>query len=62
MKKGKFLTITGLSLIGVIFIAAVFAPFITHLDPTNMILKDRFLFPSLTHPMGTDQNLSLIHI
>ena len=56
MKKGKFLTFFGFSLIVLVFIAAIFAPFFTSLDPTDMILKDRFLTPSWQHPMGTDQN------
>lgn len=54
--KGKALTIMGGSLIGLVTLVAVFAPFLTHFDPTNMVLKDRFLLPSFVHLMGTDQN------
>lgn len=54
--KGRFLTYFGLFLIGLVSFMAVFAPLIASHSPTAMSLKDRFLFPSLVHLMGTDQN------
>ena len=56
MKKGWFLFYTGGALIGFMMVVAILAPFLTGYDPTNMALQDRFLFPSWTHWMGTDQN------
>lgn len=55
-RKGKFLTLTGGLFIGFVAIVAFFAPWLTHFDPTEMILRDRFLRPSFHHLMGTDQN------
>lgn len=54
--QGRFLTIAGLSLIGLVCFTAVFAPWLTSYDPTSMVLRDRFLTPSWLHLMGTDQN------
>ncbi len=54
--KAQFLTLTGGFFISFVAFVALFAPWLTSYDPTEMILQDRFLFPSLTHLMGTDQN------
>lgn len=54
--KGKSLTIIGASLIGFITLVALFAPYLAPFDPTEMVLQNRFQFPSLIHLMGTDQN------
>ncbi len=56
LKKGKFLTLTGAFLIGFVSLVALFAPWITAFDPTEMVLSQRFQFPSMAHLMGTDQN------
>lgn len=56
MKRSNFLTITGIALIALIIIMAVFAPLLTQFDPTNIDLKNRFLTPSIDHLMGTDHN------
>lgn len=55
-RKGKSITLVGLALIGLVFLIAVLAPFLTHYDPRQMVLGDRFQFPSWKHWMGTDQN------
>ena len=54
--KGKFLTYLGGSLIAFVTFVAVLAPFLTSYDPTEMVLRQRFLLPSFLHLMGTDQN------
>lgn len=54
--KGKFLTYFGGGLIALVSLVAIAAPFLTEFDPTAMALRQRFLLPSLTHLMGTDQN------
>lgn len=55
-KKGRALTWMGGGLILGVSILAIIAPLLTNFDPTAMVLKDRFLLPSLQHLMGTDQN------
>ncbi len=54
--KGQFLTLTGGACIGLVALVALLAPWLTSYDPTEMILSQRFLLPSLSHLMGTDQN------
>ena len=56
MNKSRFLIITGLGLIGLVFLAAIAAPFLSAYDPIQMDLKSRFIFPNAAHLMGTDQN------
>lgn len=55
-KKGRFLILAGGLAIGVVSLVALLAPWLTHYNPTHMVLKERFLLPSLMHLMGTDQN------
>lgn len=55
-RKGKFLTLTGGFFIGLVALIALLAPWLTQYDPTEMILRERFLRPSFIHLMGTDQN------
>jgi len=45
----------GLFLIVLFVLGAIFAPVISHYDPTVGILTDRYQSPSLDHLMGTDK-------
>lgn len=55
-KKGASLTLLGGGLIVLVSLIAVFAPWLTSFDPTEMVLSNRFVRPSLQHLMGTDHN------
>lgn len=55
-QNGKSLSYAGGGLIAGVALIAIVAPLITSFDPTEMVLRDRFLLPSLNHWMGTDQN------
>ena len=47
--------IVGLVLIGLLIIAAAFAPLIAHSDPLAQNLAQQAQHPSLAHPFGTDK-------
>lgn len=65
MKKNKSLllykirknpmTILGLSIIVIMALLAIFAPYISSYNPTEMNVLDRFQEPSLKHLFGTDE-------
>src|SRR6202522_3441463 len=44
----------GLVLVGLLALAAIFAPLLTHLDPSSMKVRFRFKPPSAAFPFGTD--------
>jgi peptide/nickel transport system permease protein len=44
----------GLVLVGLLALAATFAPLLTHLDPSSMKVRFRFKPPSAAFPFGTD--------
>ena len=46
--------IVGLVIVVVLIILVVFAPVFTHWNPLKQSVKERFLFPSAQHIMGTD--------
>jgi len=48
------LAATGIVVVLIFILAAIFAPLITPNDPTNIGGFDRYLAPSLAHPFGTD--------
>jgi peptide/nickel transport system permease protein len=45
----------GAAVVGLILLAAVFAPLLTHADPLGQDLARQTLAPSWAHPMGTDK-------
>lgn len=49
------LGLTGLVIVSLIFVAAIFADWIVPYDPIALNIKDRMQGPSLAHLMGTDQ-------
>ena len=49
------LGLTGLVIVSVIFLAAIFADWIVPYDPIALNIKDRMQGPSLSHLLGTDQ-------
>jgi peptide/nickel transport system permease protein len=53
MRKNYFLLI-GLFIIGLVLIASVFAPRISHYDPASQDLRTMLAAPSAQHPLGTD--------
>jgi peptide/nickel transport system permease protein len=52
LRHGSFRT--GALLVAMLVLAAVFAPLITHVDPTAMRIRYRFRPPSMEVPFGTD--------
>jgi peptide/nickel transport system permease protein len=52
LRHGSFRT--GALLVAMLVLAAVFAPLITHVDPTAMRIRYRFRPPSMEFPFGTD--------
>jgi peptide/nickel transport system permease protein len=44
----------GMFVFGLILFAVIFGPMILQLDPTHIDVRARNAFPSLAHPMGTD--------
>lgn len=48
------LVVLGFVVILITVFAAIFAPVLTPHDPYKVKLKDKFLKPSITHPLGTD--------
>lgn len=53
--SSKPLFLLGLTILILMCIMAVFAPFIAPHDPYEQSLKDRFMKPCLEYPLGTDQ-------
>lgn len=51
---GNPLAATGIVVLLIFILAAIFAPLITPNDPTAIGSYDRYLAPSLDHPFGTD--------
>lgn len=49
------MTILGLSIIVIMALLAIFAPYISSYNPTQMNVLDRFQEPSLKHLFGTDE-------
>jgi ABC-type dipeptide/oligopeptide/nickel transport systems, permease components len=49
------MTILGLSIIVIMALLAIFAPYISSYNPTEMNVLDRFQEPSLKHLFGTDE-------
>jgi peptide/nickel transport system permease protein len=46
--------VTGLTVFGLIALAAAFAPLLTPYDPNDQVLLDRLQLPSAAHRLGTD--------
>lgn len=46
--------VAGMGLVGLISLAAIFAPLITPIDPTALDVNNVLQAPSLAHPFGTD--------
>ncbi|GAB3559860.1 ABC transporter permease [Spelaeicoccus albus] len=46
--------VTGVGILAVFILAAIFAPLLTPYDPTHQVLSQSFQTPSLVHPLGTD--------
>lgn len=53
--KKNPMTILGFSIIILLTLMAIFAPYITQYDPTKINIVDRFEAPSLQHLFGTDE-------
>lgn len=53
--KKNPMTILGLSIIIIMALMAIFAPYITSYNPTQMNIFDRFQAPSIKHLFGTDE-------
>ena len=49
------LAIVGLILVAVVLFATIFANFLTPYDYSAQSFSDRFVYPCLAHPFGTDQ-------
>ena len=49
------LAIVGLTILGLLILSAIFAPYLTPYEPTGMDTAHRFEPPSRQHPTGTDQ-------
>jgi len=45
----------GLVVVGLVALAAIFAPLLSPADPTRQVLLDSLLPPSWAHPLGTDE-------
>jgi peptide/nickel transport system permease protein len=52
--KRNHLAMFGLAVMAVVFVVAVFAPYITPYGYAQQDLTQRFLFPCKAHPFGTD--------
>lgn len=46
--------VTGVGILVVFILAAIFAPLLTPYDPTHQVLSQAFRTPSPAHPLGTD--------
>lgn len=55
-KKSRFWLWFGVTILVLITLASVAAPWLTNHDPTEMNLPLRFESPSLEHPFGLDEN------
>jgi glutathione transport system permease protein len=60
-RRGRWLArrrgvIIGGALVGLVVLAAIFAPLITSADPYEQMLADAMQAPSWAHPFGTDDN------
>jgi peptide/nickel transport system permease protein len=53
--KKNPMTILGISIIGIIIVLAILAPYITSYDPTKISILERFKAPSSKHWFGTDE-------
>lgn len=53
--KKNPMTILGISIIGIIILLAILAPYITNYDPTKISILERFKPPSTKHWFGTDE-------
>ena len=53
--KKNPMTILGISIIGIIILLAILAPYITSYDPTKISILERFKAPSAKHWFGTDE-------
>ncbi|MCH5139098.1 D,D-dipeptide ABC transporter permease, partial [Clostridiaceae bacterium UIB06] len=51
--KKNPMTILGISIIGIIILLAILAPYITSYDPTKISILERFKAPSSKHWFGT---------
>ena len=49
------LAIVGLILVAAVLFATIFANFLTPYDYSTQSFSDRFVYPCLAHPFGTDQ-------
>ena len=47
--------VTGLTIVGLLLLAGIFAPLLTPFDPNQGNLREVLQPPSFTHPLGTDQ-------
>lgn len=47
--------VSGSLIVLLLILSAVFAPLLTPYDPTRLSPRDRFQFPNMEHPLGTDQ-------
>ena len=45
---------TGLGIVALVLIAAIFAPWVSTADPDKLDVMNRFATPSLSHWLGTD--------
>lgn len=53
-RKTPWLLVAGFTLLGVLIITALFAPWLAPFDPNNQQMADRLLAPSMHHWFGTD--------
>ncbi|MEP6657741.1 MAG: ABC transporter permease [Betaproteobacteria bacterium] len=51
---GTFIGTTGLVIVAVVLVAAIFAPWVATADPDRLDVMNRFAAPSLLHWLGTD--------
>ena len=54
--RRNILIMVGFITIGIMLGLALFAPYITHYDPTDMQFSQRLEAPSVKHILGTDDN------
>lgn len=53
-RKTPWLLVAGFTLLGVLIITALFAPWLAPFDPNNQQMADRLMAPSVHHWFGTD--------
>jgi peptide/nickel transport system permease protein len=56
LDRSRILFLTGLAIILLTLAAAIFAPWLAPQDPQLMSLKDGLQGPTLSHPLGLDEN------